>query len=345
MARKQSSGDESATLFHPIQFQPIGKSRPWGGDALQRQYGKPFKKSDTIGESWELAHRPEESSVAGAGPYKGKSLADLIEEFPEEMIGRDYGLKYRRKFPVLIKLLHCQEYLSIQVHPSDEFASRFESEGNGKMEAWYVVDCPEGSKIFRGILPGTTPEEFKRMAEEGSLIDCLNEVDVKPGDVVFMPPGTVHTAGGGITLFEVSQNCDLTYRLFDWDRGRMSDDEKQLHAAKGMQMIDFYSMGISKLKPIPVKDIKDHKRFILVKSDKFSVDSMELTKKTVNIEAHPERFHAYTVLKGKGEIKYGPKKNLSIAFGENETIFVPAATGPYAIKAAGNAHILDTYVG
>ena len=235
---------------YPLMFQPVLKVKPWGGDRLKKLLGKAAPRK--TGESWEISARPGEAGVVANGPLKGVGLDRAIRDFGREILGRDLALRFSGTLPLLVKYLDCDGFMSIQVHPPDDYARHHEKEGVGKTEAWYVVAADEGAKIIRGVLPGTTADEFRRMIGEGKAEDALNALDAKPGDVIFLPPGTIHTAGGGVVLLEVSQNSDLTYRVWDWNRPGADGKPRPLHVEKALQVIDFYSMGVSKHKPIPL---------------------------------------------------------------------------------------------
>ena len=329
---------------YPLTFRPVMKVKPWGGSRLKKLLGKPVPRK--TGETWEIAARgPAETSVIANGPLKGIPLTRALKTWPGQLMGPDLALRFSERFPLLVKFLDCDGQMSIQVHPPDEFAQRHEPEGVGKTEAWYVVAADPEAKIIRGVLPGTTAEEFRRLLQGDRAVDALNALDVKPGDVIFLPPGTVHTAGGGVVLLEVSQNSDVTYRVHDWNRPGADGKPRALHVDKALQVIDFYSMGVSKHKPIPMPGGHGAKRRLLLKCDKFTWESLEFRAGSVRGVSSPDRFYILNPLEGQGDFLYGsskrPKKQ---PFKKGQTFFIPAALGDYKIRARGACKIIITYV-
>jgi mannose-6-phosphate isomerase len=241
-------------------------------------------------------------------------------------------MRFSDRFPLLVKFLSVHDRMSLQVHPSDEFAQRYETEGVGKMEAWYVLSAPKGSRVIRGVLPGTTVAEFKQQLEKGNIEACLNVMDVKEEDIIFIPPGTIHSAYGGVVVLEVQQNSDLTYRLTDWGRKDFNGRPRPLHVEKALNVTDFYSMGVSK-----------YKGSLLLKCEKFVLELIQTGRGRIKEQPHPSRFLIHTILSGKGRYVYAGGKK-SQPFSRGETYFVPAHLGPFEISAAGATDIAVTFV-
>ncbi len=249
--------------LYPIRFKEIYKSKIWGGGGLKKTMGKAGAPSD-CGESWELSHRGKETSVIAAGPHKGLTLGDLIVRWPKQVLGDEHSMRFSTRFPMLVKFLCAEDRLSLQVHPTDDFAQRYEIEPIGKMEAWYIVHAPKTARVIRGVLPGTTVAEFRQHLASGTVDQCLNIMEVKEGDVIFIPPGTIHSAFGGVVALEVQQNSDITYRLTDWGR-KVNGKPRLLDVDKAMGISDFYSMGVSKYKPARIPGFP-YKRMLLALS-------------------------------------------------------------------------------
>lgn len=229
----------------PLTMHPAfrgGKLTPWGGNKLMTVYDKPIQDIPT-GESLEVSTINSLESTDDTG----MRLSDLIRKYGEQLVG-DYGLK---PFPLLLKLIDAKEALSVQVHPDDQYAHDNEHGKLGKTEAWLILDAPAGSQLVYGIKEGTTLEQLRAACEQGAAVEpLLRRVDVKPGDVCFIPAGCVHAIGAGITLYEIQQSSDITYRFYDWDRTDAQGNKRELHLEKALAVTDLSCQ----LDPIPAPD-------------------------------------------------------------------------------------------
>jgi len=219
----------------PLTFRPIFKERVWGGRKLEQLYRKKLPPNVPIGESWEITDRPEGVSVVASGPLAGKELRWLMEHRAAELLGP--ARSQAGRFPLLIKILDAREKLSLQVHPPARVAGRLG--GEPKTEMWYIADADPGAELYVGLRRGVTRAEFERRIADGTVADCLHRVPVRPGDVMFLPSGRVHAIGAGIVLFEIQQNSDTTYRVFDWNRLGLDGKPRELHVAQSLLCIDF----------------------------------------------------------------------------------------------------------
>ena len=221
------------TPLLPIRMNPAfrgGKLTPWGGQKLKNKYGKPILEVPT-GESLEVSCIPGLESRDDLG----RTLPELIAEWGEKLIGNYTG----KPFPLLLKLIDAREALSVQVHPNDEYAARKENGKLGKTEAWLILDAPEDGELVYGILPGTTMKELSAACEKGAAVEpLLRRVKVRPGDVCYIPAGCVHAIGAGITLYEIQQSSDITYRFYDWDRTDAQGKRRELHLKKALDVTD-----------------------------------------------------------------------------------------------------------
>ena len=217
----------------PIRMTPAfrgGKLTPWGGEKLRTVYGKAIAEVPT-GESLEISCIPGLESRDA----QGRTLTELIAAHGAAYAGRYAG----RAFPLLLKLIDAREPLSVQVHPDNEYARRMENGKLGKTEAWLILDAPEGAELVYGIVPGTDRETLRRACEAGGAVaPLLRRVRVCPGDVCYIPAGCVHAIGAGITLYEIQQSSDVTYRFYDWDRTDAQGRKRELHLQKGLDVTD-----------------------------------------------------------------------------------------------------------
>lgn len=328
--------------WHPLRFKEIYKKKIWGGPGLSKVLKKKGCPSKT-GESWELAQLGKEVSVVAAGPFKGWTLTELLEAHRREVLGAEHYMRFHDRFPLLVKFLTAHDRLSLQVHPTDDYAQRYEIQGRGKMEAWYILHAPKEGRVIRGVLPGTTVAEFKQHLAAGTVEQCLNVMEVERGDVIFLPPGTIHTAFGGVVLLEVQQSSDVTYRLTDWGRRDLNGKLRGLNVDRAMQVTDFYSMGVSKFRPARMPDFP-YKRKLLIKCEKFTMESMDLSRGRIHEKSDPNRFQILTVVSGKGKFCFGLKKRSTQPFKMGETYLLPACLGEYDVAAQGVTEIVITYV-
>ncbi len=222
-------------MLYPFTFQPIFKERVWGGRRLQSLYGKSLPAGAPIGESWEISDRPEGVSVITNGPLAGRDLRWLMEYHPAELLGAAKPVSGR--FPLLVKLLDAQDKLSLQVHPPASLAGQLG--GEPKTEAWYVGDAEPHADIYVGLRKDTTRAEFERRLRDGSVADCFHRLPVSRGDAMFLPSGRVHALGAGSVIFEVQQNSDTTYRVFDWNRVGLDGKPRELHVDAALASIAF----------------------------------------------------------------------------------------------------------
>ncbi|HUH26439.1 MAG TPA: type I phosphomannose isomerase catalytic subunit, partial [Flavobacterium sp.] len=221
---------------YPLQFQPILKERIWGGSKLQ-SLGKELP-NNTIGESWEISMIDNDVNLVASGSYKDLNLSELINRFPEQILGTKVYQKYGTQFPLLFKFLDAKTDLSIQLHPNDELAKKRHN-SFGKTEMWYIMQADENARIILGFKQDSSSDEYLQHLEKKTLPSVLQEFYVKQGDVFFIETGTIHAIGGGILLAEIQQTSDITYRVYDWDRVDDNGNERELHIDLALEAINY----------------------------------------------------------------------------------------------------------
>ena len=223
-------------MLYPFTFQPIFKERVWGGREIERLYGKKLPPGTPIGESWEISDRPGDASVITNGPLAGRDLRWLMENHAAELLG---GAKPAtgNHFPLLCKILDAREKLSLQVHPPANQAAKLS--GEPKTEMWFITDAVPGAELYVGLKRGVTRAEFERKIRDGTVAESFHRLPVKTGDAMFLPSGRVHAIGAGLVIFEIQQNSDTTYRVFDWNRVGLDGKPRELHVAESLASIDF----------------------------------------------------------------------------------------------------------
>ena len=215
-------------MLYPLVFQPLFKERVWGGRELERLYAKKLPLSKTIGESWEISDRPGDASVIANGPLAGKNLRWLMEHQATEVLGSAKPAAEGR-FPLLCKILDARERLSLQVHPPAGKAK--ELNGEPKTEMWYIADAAPDASLYVGLKHGVTRAQFEKKVADGSVAECFHRIPVRAGDAMFLPSGRVHAIGDGLVIFEIQQNSDTTYRVFDWNRVGLDGKPRELRGA------------------------------------------------------------------------------------------------------------------
>lgn len=218
-----------------IRFTPHYMQRVWGGRKLESIYNRVLPDESLYGESWEISDRSEAQSVVADGLYKGETLQQLWSNRKEEVFGFD--LPNSDKFPLLIKILDASEDLSIQVHPPVTEAKKYN--GEVKNEFWYIAERNPDSKLYVGLKDGVTKEEFKQAIHQGSVAKCVHEISPNKDDYIYIPSGRLHAIGKGFLIYEIQQNSDTTYRVFDWNRLGLDDKPRELHVEQSLSCINF----------------------------------------------------------------------------------------------------------
>lgn len=219
--------------LYPMLIEPRSVTTIWGGTALEERFGKhPLAGSSTIAESWEAY----DGNTIANGELSGKTIAQTREVLGTALTG---SLDPAKAYPVLTKLIDARDTLSVQVHPDDAYAMRVEHQPNGKTECWVVLEAEPGATIVLGWARGMSRDEYTSRVEDGTLGDVLRHVSAEPGDVFYLPAGTVHAIGAGIVLFEAQQTSDLTYRIFDWNRTGADGKPRELHVSKAADVLNY----------------------------------------------------------------------------------------------------------
>jgi mannose-6-phosphate isomerase len=222
-------------MLYPLKFTPRFKERVWGARNLERLYRKRLPATVPIGESWEITDRPGDVSTIANGALAGRDLRWLMQQHGKELLGNARPLNGH--FPLLIKILDAQDTLSLQVHPPAAKAA--ELKGEPKTEMWFITEAQPDAALYVGLRKGVTRADFERKVADGTVAECFHRHTVKAGDAMFLPSGRVHAIGAGNVIFEIQQNSDTTYRVFDWNRVGLDGKPRELHVAQSFASIDF----------------------------------------------------------------------------------------------------------
>lgn len=249
------------TELYPLKFEPIYQYRPWGGRRLSNLLAKPLPANDPVGEAWILSDRDDHPSRIAEGTFKGKTIAQVLAGAPGQLLGK-LESKFKR-FPLLLKFLDCQQVLSVQVHPSDRLKEYIPQGENGKTEAWVVLETGDKAEIYAGLKPGTTEEKLRDALKKHQVANDLASFTPKAGDSVLIKAGTVHTLDDMI-VFEVQENSDVTYRLYDWDRvDEKTGKPRDLQVEQAIACIDFTKTAIGPVQPVKETDYPQLREKIL----------------------------------------------------------------------------------
>lgn len=314
-----------------LKLKPVFKDYIWGGTRLRDDFGYDCEL-DPVAEGWMLSCHKDGKSTVDGGEFDGEALEDIIEKFGKiNVVGtRAADFPY---FPVLIKLIDAKDNLSIQVHPDNDYAARVEHEF-GKTEIWYVLDATDDAKLIYGFKEKISSEEFKAAIENNTLMDVLNVVNVKKGDLFFIEAGTVHAIGKGALIAEIQQNSNSTYRVYDYGRVGKDGKPRELHIQKAVD-VSKTEPAKYEIKPFGEETETDGGTAqLLTKCELFTVNRYVLKSKMI-FEADEKSFHHVLVLNGNGSIE-------NQAFKKGDSFFIPANFGKYEIE--GNAEILITKI-
>ncbi|MGE5496089.1 MAG: type I phosphomannose isomerase catalytic subunit [Burkholderiales bacterium] len=321
-------------MLYPFVMQPYYKDYIWGGRNLEK-YKKDLPEGK-IAESWEVSVRPEGESSIVNGRWSGKKLKEVIGMFPEHMLGKAVKTGTDNMFPLLFKLIDANEPLSVQVHPGDSYAQSNEHEPFGKHEAWYILEAAQGASIVYGLSPGTDKERLAELIARNRIEDGLNTVFVRPGDVIDIPPGTVHALGKGIVAAEIQQNSNLTYRIYDYGRKDPSGKPRELHIEKALDVID-YSPSAPLISGTILCETDGSTITRMLRNMYFELDLLDIHG-SLEMKAK-DRFCLLFAVCSDACISYDCGE---LIVSPGETVFIPACLGEYAI--AGNCRMLNMYV-
>jgi mannose-6-phosphate isomerase len=278
--------------LYPTIFEPIFKERVWGGRSLEQLYRKRLPPAVNIGESWEISDRDGDQSMIANGAFAGRTLGWLMREHGAEVLGSSTSAPGNR-FPLLCKILDARERLSLQVHPRPGFDPLAEP----KTEMWYIAGAEAGAELFVGLRQGATRERFEEAIREGRVASCFHRIAVHTDDVMFLPSGRVHAIGAGLVIFEIQQNSDTTYRVYDWDRVGADGRPRELHIPQSLANIDFDDVEPS-LVPRETRDREVGSIRPLVRDPLFSADLIE-SKQHNDAHVEPGPARVIAVVRGR----------------------------------------------
>ena len=319
--------------LYPLKFEPIYQYRIWGGRRLSHLLEKPLPPDDLIGEAWILSDRDDHPSKVTDGKLKGKTISQLIGESATGVMGR-FSRKYKR-FPLLLKFLDCKQVLSVQVHPNDDQKKYIPKGDTGKTESWVVLETGKDAVIYAGLKPGTDEKKIRAALDKHKVGEDLAHFKPKNGNCVLIKAGTVHTLND-VVVFEVQENSDVTFRLYDWDRvDKKTGKPRDLQVEEALACIDFKKVDVG-----PVEPVIDHRKKtlaeLLVNDEHFIMHRH--TAKDLFMIGEDDEPAVLVCIEGAGSVTYG---SLSYPLKKGEVMLIPAAAGKCSFMPEDKVVLLE----
>ena len=323
-------------MLYPLKFKPVFKDKIWGGRKISTNLGLDFSPLPNCGEAWVLSGVAGCQTIISNGFLEGNELNEILEIYMDELVGEKVYRKYPAEFPILVKFIDANDWLSIQVHPDDALAAR-RNIGSGKTEMWYILDADPGAELIAGFNRKMDAAGYLEFLKQKRLKEVLNFEKVGKGDVFFIPSGRVHALGPGILLAEIQQTSDTTYRIYDWDRVDDEGKSRELHTGLALDAIDFN----------PVDSYRTNYRHAvnkpvtLAECPFFTTNLLEIDREISKDYSALDSFVIYICVEGKGEIRSG-EEIVSMAAGE--VVLIPAAISETSLLPAPAIKILEVYI-
>lgn len=310
------------TKAYPLQFKAEMKEKVWGGRALE-QFGLDMPDG-AIGEGWMISDHPNGLTQVINGEFAGLNLEQIRTKVGKDWFGTHSNIDADTRFPLLIKLLDCNDDLSVQVHPNDDYEKLPPGE-LGKTEMWYVLDAKPGAKIIYGLKSGVTREQLAYALENNTVMDTLQEVEVAPGDSFYIPAGTVHALCSGVVVAEIQQNSDTTYRLYDYNRPGLDGKLRELHIEDSLNTVAFGGSGATYMK---TDNAQPNEWLTLAKSPYFLVEKGVVTNPW-KLATSAESFVILIVCEGEGQLNWSDGSEELKA---GQCFLLPANLGEYTLE-------------
>ena len=327
---------ENVNLNNPFFLRPAAKDYLWGGSRLNDDFSKGIDLSP-LAETWEGSTHPDGVSMVASGEYEGQNLLEVIKSHPEYLGTHP---KNREGLPILVKLIDAKLDLSVQVHPNDEYAFKYENGQQGKTEMWYVLDADPNAELVYGFNKDMTKDKVRDALNSGKIEKYLQKVKVKKDDVFYIEAGIVHAIGGGILVAEIQENSNLTYRLYDYDREDKNGRKRELHIDKALEVANLKSSKEPRQPLRVLRYIPGCAKELLCRCEYFEVYRMlintERCRSMVDFKSDELSFRILLCTDGCGSIRYDDK---FYDFFKGDCIFVPASS--VDIKIHGQAQFLD----
>jgi mannose-6-phosphate isomerase len=322
--------------LYPLRFRPIFKDKIWGGDRIRTRLGLDFSPLPNCGEAWMISGVKGSESRVVNGFLKGNNLNELTEVYMDDLVGGNSFSEESDEFPILIKFIDSNDWLSVQVHPDDAMAAR-KNIGRGKTEMWYIIDAEDRAELISGFSAKADASLFRRYLEEKRLREILNVERIKKDDVFFIPSGRVHALGPGILLAEIQQTSDTTYRLYDWDRVDNQGKPRELHTELALEAIDYtyHRSYRNEYKALPNETSQ------LVSCPYFVTNQLILDQTLRKDYSELDSFVIFLFTEGRARIHFEGGEEI---MEKGEVLLLPAIMENIVINPLPSCKILEVYV-
>lgn len=323
--------------LYPFKFTPVFKDKIWGGQQIRTVLNQDFAPLPNCGEMWVVSGVPGDESVVSNGELQGNTLPELVEIYMDELLGEKVYERYGEVFPILVKFIDTNDWLSVQVHPGDDMAQKIHEEPFGKTEMWYVLQSGHDAQLVSGFAKETTKEKFLEQLDLKKVTELLNYETVTNGDVFFVPAGRIHAIGPNILLAEIQQTSDLTYRVYDWDRLDVNGLPRDLHTPLGIEALDYSAVKDAKT----LYSKRTDQGVNLVNCAAFCTNILELKNGLHLNYAELDSFVILLCTKGKVKIGWDAGQEQMLA---GEAILIPASINEIDLLPEGDAEVLEIYI-
>lgn len=321
--------------LYPLKFQPLFREKIWGGQKLQTSLGIDFSPLQTVGEAWMLSGVPGNQTRVTNGFLEGNELNELMEVYMDDLVGEKAFSKHKEQFPLLIKFIDANDWLSVQVHPDDILAAKRKL-GGGKTEMWYVLDALPGAELISGFNRKISRDFYMKNLKDKTLRNILNFEPVARGDVFFIPSGRIHALGPGILLAEIQQTSDTTYRIYDWDRVDDKGNPREMHTELALDAIDFNVPPSYRTNYTTA----ENRSINLVQCPYFNTSVIDFNLPIAKDYSEIDSFVIYICVDGSAQILHaGGKENIS----KGEVVLVPAILDKIALVPGPSCKLLEVY--
>lgn len=322
--------------LYPIKLHPLYKEKVWGGSRLKTLLGKNYDPLSKCGESWEISGIKESVSVVSNGFLQGNTLNELIEVYMGDLVGEGVFAKYGHQFPLLLKFIDADHPLSIQVHPDSKTAQE-RHQSFGKTEMWYVLHAEENAEIIVGVKPGVDKDIYLHHLRNNTLREILNVEKAMAGDVYYIPAGRIHSIGAGVTLCEIQQSSDVTYRIYDWDRPLANVSPRELHNEQAVDVINFHHEDAYKT----AYQEKLNGSVQLVSCPYYTTNLLVFDHKIESDYYYIDSFVAYVCVEGSFSLVWASGREM-VKLGE--CVLLPAEIKQVALIPETRCKVLEVYI-
>ncbi|HEY9196780.1 MAG TPA: type I phosphomannose isomerase catalytic subunit [Mucilaginibacter sp.] len=322
--------------LYPLKFKTIYKDKIWGGQKIKTYLHKDFGELPNCGETWEISGVKSDVSVVDGGALDGESLAVLLENYKEELVGKKVYEHFGNIFPLLVKFIDANDDLSVQVHPDDELAKKRHN-SFGKTEMWYIIEADKGSTLITGFNQEMDEQKYVDALNSGHIMDILNREDAVAGDVFFLPAGRVHTIGKGLLIAEIQQTSDITYRIYDFDRVDDHGNKRELHTEEALAAIDYKHYPDYKTRYEAKKD----ETVQVVSCPYFTTSVLDFDKSTLKDYSALDSFVIHVCVEGAYNLTCNGE---SYPVKMGECILLPKSIDHVELETTGGFKILESYI-